>query len=303
MAVVPHRGVGTRGSGHRPRHVGVDTRVLLPHRQRLDDAGAVARREPGPACQRELGAGEPPDRGHPHRPAQLGLDLGHQQVQLAAPALEAATGLLGRAGDPRLGDHDRHEVLGPHRGLGEAVRQVGVDLLGERGSVGAAVPVDPQLPLGAVLRNGADEEEDLVDLLGAAGDVDQPGQRLPVAAALLGVLHADARVDDRGGDRPRLGGVVLDDRDPLQLRAVRRSVVDLDTLQDAGQVRGVEVLDSPRGGLGPERRPAHQPADGVQRGGHHPAGGRAAADRDDGDRPARTARPGRTGTRRTRRRG
>ena len=76
-------------------------------------------------------------------------------------------------------------------------------------------------------------KQDLVDLLGAAGDVEQPGQRLAVAVALVGVLHADAGVDDRGGDRPGLGGVVLDDRDPLQLGAVRRSVVDLDALQDA----------------------------------------------------------------------
>ena len=117
----------------------------------------------------------------PIGPAQLGLDLGHQQVQLAAAALEAAAGLLGRPGDPGLGDHDGHERLGAHRGLGQSVGEVVVDLLGQLRGVGAAVLVDPQLPLGAVLGDGADHEEDLVDLLGAAGDVDQPGQRLAVA--------------------------------------------------------------------------------------------------------------------------
>ena len=43
--------------------------------------------------------------------------------------------------------------------------------------------------------------------------------------------------------------MVLDDRDPLQLRAVRRAVVDLDALQHPGQVRGVEVLGATREAL------------------------------------------------------
>ena len=46
--------------------------------------------------------------------------------------------------------------------------------------------------------------------------------------------------------------MVLDDRDPLQVGAVRRAVVDLGALQNPREVGGVEVLGLTLGCLGPE---------------------------------------------------
>ena len=138
VAVVPHGGVRARGPGHRPGHVGVDPGVGRALCQRLDDPGPVPGGEPGTARHRELGASQPPHRRHPQRAHQVGLDLTHEQVDLPAAALQAATGLLRGPGDPGLRHHDRHERLGAHRRLGEAVGQVGVDLLGQR----RALPAD-----------------------------------------------------------------------------------------------------------------------------------------------------------------
>ena len=65
---MPHRGVGTRGAGHRPRDVGVDARVLLPQREGLDDGDAP-----------ELVRRKPVDRG-----------TGSEQAELAEQGVEGA---------------------------------------------------------------------------------------------------------------------------------------------------------------------------------------------------------------------
>ena len=109
--------------------------------------------------------------------------------------------------------------------------QVVVDLPGKRVGVRDPVTRHPHASFGAVIGHGADHEDDLVDQLSPGRQVEQRRQPGGLPVAFRRVTHPDAGVDDGGGDRPRPGGVVLDDRDPGLRRADRGPIVDLHSLQ------------------------------------------------------------------------
>ena len=55
--------------------------------------------------------------------AELGFDLGHQPVEDAGAAVEAAAGLAGFPAEAGFGDHDRDERFGADRRPGQAWRR------------------------------------------------------------------------------------------------------------------------------------------------------------------------------------
>jgi hypothetical protein len=82
---------------------------------------------------------------------------------------------------------------------------------------------------------------------------------------------------------PRFCGMVLDDRDPHQFRPLRRPVVNLHTVEHTGQIGcGQIIYLTGRGFIAPAR-PASKPTNRERRRCQEPAGGRPAADRDNGD--------------------
>ena len=221
------------------------------------------------------------DVGHAHAAAQHRGDLVGQRVQDAGASLQAAAELAGLLRDPGLGDHERDERLGAHRGAGQGGGEFVVHPAGQFGAVGTPMRRDPLLPFGAVVGDGADQEHDVADQGRPGGHVEQFGEAASVLVAAVALGHADAGVPDRGGHRPRAQAVVLDDRVPGLRRALRGSVVDLDAGHHPGQVRVLEGFGLPGGGLAAPRRPAERLPDGEAEAGEQPAGGRSAADGDD----------------------
>jgi hypothetical protein len=118
------------------------------------------------------------------------------------------------------------------------------------GCAGAAVPGDPLVAFGAVVGDGADHDDDLVDELGAGRGLEQRGQPVAVPVALGGPAIPMPGWTAACGDRPGPGGVVLDERDPALVGPGRGCVVDLHPGQDPGQVGNVQVVGGPAGGAG-----------------------------------------------------
>ncbi|NMM25487.1 MAG: hypothetical protein HHJ11_18790 [Phycicoccus sp.] len=231
MAVVPGDNVGARRARHRPRDIRGDVLAVCRSEERVDDPGAVTGGEPGAARHGELGARQP---GHGYRAEaalELGLDLGHEPVHDLGAPLDPTAGFSCRLSDPGLGHDDRHERLGADRRLRQDTLQVVVDRPRLHRAVGAAVPADPLVALGAVLGDGAHQQQNLVDQLRAPGLVDEVGQALGHPRAVVGPAHADAGVDDRRRRRPGARDVVLDQGYPRGVQTDGRPLVDL----DAGQ--------------------------------------------------------------------
>ena len=140
----------------------------------------------GHAVQAQVGPTPDDRRGHPDRPAQLGVALARQRVQDPGAALDPAPGLLRGFAEAGLGHDEGEERLGAHERPGQRGLQVVVDDPGQGGGVGSAVPGDPLVAFGAVLGDGAHQEQDLVDELGAGGEVEQLGQGGAVPGAFVG---------------------------------------------------------------------------------------------------------------------
>ena len=248
VAVVPHRRVGAGRAGHRPRHVRVHRRVALARRP---SASTIPARSPGANPVRQAnassGRGQPGHGGHPQPAAQLGLDLAHQHVACtrarpSRPPPDSLAVAAIRASGTTIVTNASVRTLA----LVRPACQVVVDRAATRRGRRARCAGHPLVPFGAVLGDGADQEAGSRRSARCGRTFEQVGQSLRRSGPRVGLSAiADPGVDDRGGHRPRPGGVVLDDRHPPPRRP--RAVVRRGSghLQDPGQVR-----------LRPDRPPA-----------------------------------------------
>ena len=183
-------------------------------------------------------------------------------VEDAGPALEAAAGSLAALPSRPSGTTTVTKASVRTLARVERLLQLVVDLAGPRRTAGPAVPGQPLVPFGAVLGDGAHQEQDLVDQLGPGGHVQQLAQPPALPLPFLDLAQPDARVDDGRGHRPGSGAVVLDDRDPGERGPVRWPVVDLHGLQRPGQVGLLQGVHLPSGRLGTKAGPPRQAAGG-----------------------------------------
>ena len=138
-----------------------------------------------------------------------------QRVQDCGAAVEPAAGLLGGLGQAGLGDDDGDERLGAHRGPGQAccrsslIARTSARASSRRCRVihwSRSAPSSGTVRTRRRISSMSSVRAGRVEQVRQAGAVPGPSRRcrcIPMPG-----------VDDRAGDRPGAGGVVLDDRDP-----------------------------------------------------------------------------------------